>query len=365
VKSDKRVVFIVVGRLGKNLIVSKVLPFIELNYFKRIIVFSEDPGIEIKSIEYICLPKYIQKCRVKILKNIFRIIYEPGQLIYFALKLKPEYINGVYTNPKGINSFIASTLSGSRCITSVIGGQPEIETSFYIKGFSVLLNMFFLKRCYKIFTKGHKDNEFLLNKGVDPNKLVIFNGAVDIKRYFYKNEIKDIDLIYVGYFDENKGPDRFIDICRKIFKEKNRLNAYMLGSGPLFQVMVKYIEKINLKSCIKMTGAVTDVEYYLKRAKIFILPSKSEGLSTAMLEAMSCGCVPVLSDVGNNGEAALHGINSFLVKNYNDIEEYSLHISRLLADNDLWQRISHCAIKTINEKYSPGAQSKALEKIFN
>jgi glycosyltransferase involved in cell wall biosynthesis len=361
---NEKIIFIVAGRLGKNLILSKILPLAELRYFDRIIIFSEEPGLKTEYTEYICLPVVITKCRIRFLKKIFRITFEPLQLIYYAYKYKPGYINGIYTNPKGLNSWIASKLTGSRCIISVIGGQPEIETSFFFKKISVGLNLFLLKRSFRVFTKGKIDNRYLINKGVEREKLVIFNGAVDINRFCYRNEIKDIDIIYLGYFDDNKGPDRFINICRKILSENRIINVFMLGTGPLFLVMSKYINEIGLSGVIKLMGKKNDVESYLKRSKVLILPSRSEGLSTAMLEAMACGCVPVASDVGNNSEAAHHGINSFLVKDYGDINEYSKCVLQLLTNTLLWQELSGNAINTIINEYSPKAQAKILLDVF-
>jgi glycosyltransferase involved in cell wall biosynthesis len=361
----EKIIFVVVGRLGKNLIVSKVLPLAELLFFDHIFIFSEEPGFVIGKAEYICLPEVIAKCRIQFLKKILRVIYEPLQLIYYSFKYKPAFINGIYTNPKGVNSWIASKLIGANCIISVIGGQPEIETSFKNKKISIAVNLFLLKRCFKVFTKGQKDNQYFISKGLSSDKLVIFNGAVDINRFCYRNENKDIDLIYVGYFDDNKGPDRFINICRKIISENGIINVLMLGTGPLFPAMSKYIGKIGLSGVIKLMGKKNDVESYLKRSKVMILPSRSEGLSTAMLEAMACGCVPVVSDVGNNREAAHHGINSFLINDYEDINGYANFTTKLLSDLQLWKKLSGNAIDAIRNIYSPEAQAKLLLNVFS
>lgn len=358
-------IFIVAGRLGKNLIVSKVLPFSELGYFERILIFSEGPGYKIKGAEYISLPGFIVNCRFQLLKRLLRIIYEPLQLIFYALKYKPAYINGIYTNPKGINSWFASFFSGSRCIISVIGGKPEIETSFFNRRISLLINLFLLKRCYVVFTKGEKDNKYLISKGIDEKKLIVYNGAIDLNRFCYNKENKDIDLIYVGYFDNNKGPGRFINVCKKILSGGLNINAVMLGTGPLFPVIKEHLKELGLTEEIKLLGKVEDVEKYLKRSKILLLPSRSEGLSSAMLEAMACGCVPVVSDVGNNSEAARNAINSFLVKDYEDINEYFFYVSQLLKDTNLWKELSVNAIKTIFEEYSPKAQSRLLPVFSN
>ena len=49
-------------------------------------------------------------------------------------------------------------------------------------------------------------------------------------------------------------------------------------------------------------------EMVITKSKVLIMPSISEGLSTAMLEAMSSGCVPVVSDVGEMTKAAFDNV---------------------------------------------------------
>jgi L-malate glycosyltransferase len=365
VGQKKKIIFVVVGRLGKNLIVSKIIPIIKLGYFDRILVFSEEKGFNIEPAEYICLPGIISNLKIRFLNKILRIIFEPLQLVYYALKYRPAYINGVFTNPKGINSWIAAKISGSRCIISIIGGQPEIETSFKNKKISLSLNIFMLKRCFSVFTKGENDNRYLLHKGIDGGKLFIFNGAIDTGRFNYIDDSRDIDLIYVGYFDENKGPDRFIQLCAKILSQYNKINALMIGNGPLLADMIKTVADLELTNEIKLVGKIDDVERYLKRSKLFVLPSISEGLSTAMLEAMACGCVPIVSNVGNNNQAAHHAHNAFLVNDYNDINSYFTHVIKLLTDSSLWKELSENARDTIIERYSPDAQAKILLNVFN
>ena len=51
---------------------------------------------------------------------------------------------------------------------------------------------------------------------------------------------------------------------------------------------------------IHFHGIQTDAEEFLRRIDVFVLPSRSEGMSNALLEAMACGLPCLVTDVGSN-----------------------------------------------------------------
>ena len=357
-------IFIVVGRLGKNLVVSKSLPVIACEVFSHIYIFSEEVGIDVEGTEYIILPGFIRHLKPAILKKIVRIIYEPLQLVLYAWRFRPVIIHGYYSIPKGLNSLIASKLSGSRCIISIIGGKEEIETTFFIRHFSRPLIIWLLKKANRITTKGRKDNEYLLRYGVKEEKISIFNGDIDTKRFCYNGENKDIDILFAGYFDESKGPHRALEIINRIRKELPGLRAFFIGKGPLFKSIMDKATYLGLSASITFAGQVDDSENYFKRSRILLFPSANEGLSTAMLEAMACQCVPITSDVGNQTEAALHDYNSIVVADYNDMQSFSENAIRLLNDKKQLNRLAGNAEKTILSKYTPEAQGQLCKQFY-
>lgn len=362
--TNRNSIFIVVGRLGKNLVISKALPVIATGIFSHIYIFSEEVGIDIEGAEYIILPGFIRHLKLAFLKKIVRIFYEPLQLVLYAWRFRPAIIHGYYSIPKGLNSLIAAKLSGCRCIISIIGGKEEIETTFFIQRFSRPLIIWLLKKASHITTKGRKDNEYLLRYGVKEEKISVFNGAIDPKRFCYHGEDKDIDLIFAGHFDKFKGPQRALEIIRRVSEELPDIRALFIGNGALFQTIMDNTVNLGLSANITFTGHVNNSENYFKRSLILIFPSANEGLSTAMLEAMACQCVPITSDVGNQTEAALHDYNSIVIPDYNDLQSFSESAIRLLKDKIQLNRLAGNAEKTILSKYTPEAQGQLCKQFY-
>src|SRR6478672_6662531 len=72
----------------------------------------------------------------------------------------------------------------------------------------------------------------------------------------------------------------------------------MAGDGPDDEMLRQKIKELDLINIIQLTGKLSDTYQAYKQIDIFLLTSDFEGLPLALLEAMSCGCVPVVSNVG-------------------------------------------------------------------
>jgi glycosyltransferase involved in cell wall biosynthesis len=358
------ILFVVVGRLGKSLTTSKLLPMIASGRVSHIYVFREHKGHPIEGVTYITssMPGWIKPQAVnKVLQRLF----EPLQIAYYALKLKPYIINGFQLIPKGMNSVIAAKLSKTKCMMSSIGGKPEIDTYFKYAAFWRFINVFVLKHADVISTKGRTVTDYMVQLGVDKSKIFTFNGAIDTRRFIASKDIvRDIDLLYVGALIELKGPDRFVKIAKGVSQRFPKIRCMMLGDGDMESVTETMIKTSALSNNISIEGYIEKPESYFQRAKIVLMPSRSEGLATAMLEAMACGCVPIVSNVGCMNEAAIQNETAILVEDYLDVDSFIEKAIDLLSDADEWSRISNNAITHVHHKYCIAAQAEIYSQII-
>jgi glycosyltransferase involved in cell wall biosynthesis len=70
---------------------------------------------------------------------------------------------------------------------------------------------------------------------------------------------------------------------------------------------------LGVEERMELVGERKDVLPDLLRATLFVLPSRSEGLSNALLEAMQAGLPCVATRVGGNPELVRHGVNGLIV----------------------------------------------------
>jgi glycosyltransferase involved in cell wall biosynthesis len=367
-KSSGSIVFIVVGRLGNRLTISKIQPFIPLTSIDKIYVFAENKGSYLDKTIYVSHPQWLSKLKPEILRKVVRLIFEPLQLIHYSIKYRPFIINGVFTLPKGLYSFIAAKISSAKCVVSVIGGIPEITTYSKFHKFYKRLNLWIYKNSDIVTTKGEMVKDYLIDHNINKQKLIVLNGAIDTDSFEnIGHKVRDIDILFIGNFSELKGPDRVVRVVQKLISQfgLTKIKATFLGKGKEFDRIARYVLENNLSDNIEIVGYSNKIIDFIARSKTLLMPSRSEGLSTAMLEAMMGGCVPIISNVGNMTDAAFHRKNSFVVEDYNDIDMFAEHAHLLITNDLLRNKLSEEGIKLVEKRYSITAQAAVIQQIVN
>jgi len=97
--------------------------------------------------------------------------------------------------------------------------------------------------------------------------------------------------------------------------------------------MTALADRVGRKGAVVLTGDVTpeEVPVYLQASDFLILPSYSEGLPQAVIEAMSCGLAVVATRVGGVPEAVIHGRTGLLVEARN-VEQLRTAMARMVGD---------------------------------
>jgi len=101
----------------------------------------------------------------------------------------------------------------------------------------------------------------------------------------------------------------------------------------------------------------------LATADIFVLPSRSEGFSNAIVEAMAASLPVIATDVGGNAEAVEDGVSGFLVPS-EDPEELSIAISRLLSDKPLAAAMGLAGKALVLERFTTEAMMRRIADTY-
>ena len=101
----------------------------------------------------------------------------------------------------------------------------------------------------------------------------------------------------------------------------------------------------------------------LAQTDIFVLPSHSEGLSNALMEAMSSSCACVASDVGGNRYLIENGLSGLLFQ-AGDREALKSHLRRLLQDDAKRATLGHNARIRIDTVFSWEKVGKQYDELF-
>jgi glycosyltransferase involved in cell wall biosynthesis len=120
---------------------------------------------------------------------------------------------------------------------------------------------------------------------------------------------------------------------------------------------------LGLDGSIHLLGRRSDMPEVLAAMDVFLLPSESEGMSNAILEAMAMRLPVVVTAVGGAPEVIDEGVNGFLV-GYPDSHSMALAVARLLGDRELREAVGARARSRVAEDYSAIGMVRQIENLY-
>lgn len=250
--------------------------------------------------------------------------YNPLSNFFFVFELKKfldkEKFDIVHFNSTNtLFGAISAKLSKTKPKTIfTFHGLSILDPNY--KKYSFLKPIFFL--IFKILLKFIDQSVFVCQENLNwaqKNKLVsngtfIYNGIPEIDfldrkeaRKFFSRKInlnlEDKFLIgSIGRLDYAKNYEFLIKIFPKILKWDQKSILIIIGDGPERKKLENLIRKFSLENKVFLLGEIQNASQYLKAFDLFILPSRYEGLSITLIEALFAEIPILASNVGGNKE---------------------------------------------------------------
>lgn len=198
------------------------------------------------------------------------------------------------------------------------------------------------------------------------NTLVLMN-SIDTSKFSSSHRTVYGDkpsLLFMGRIHESKG---IVDIVSalKILKKETDFRFILCGNGPLREYCINECKQI-LGNDFEYKGVVFGCEKLniIKNSDYFILPSYFEGLPISLLESMSAGLVPIVTNVGSISTVVQNSINGVIVEKHNPQDLYKKLI-RIIPNKALFQQLSCNAMTTISAEYDIKSYVSKLNKIYS
>ncbi|RLI65191.1 MAG: hypothetical protein DRO88_05275 [Promethearchaeia archaeon] len=120
------------------------------------------------------------------------------------------------------------------------------------------------------------------------------------KTYPKLEESSKISILYSGRYEKEKGIDNLLKAVEILAMKGLPFELKMIGYGKMEDWIKKFIISHNLTKNVKLLGKfpLSELPKYYQSAEIFVIPSYTEGLPAALLEAMCSGCACVCTNVG-------------------------------------------------------------------
>jgi glycosyltransferase involved in cell wall biosynthesis len=322
----------------------------------HVYLVCDGPIAPLDNLTYLCPPRWLS-----------RVVGRAGAKFFIAcraaLRVEPDLCMGYYIVPAAVIARVTAILGRCYCAYQATGGWVEVEGGGWTSETLVQsalaapspavesAAMRFVSTFDLVVVRGSRALDYF-TKWTHPRRIEVITGSVGSCEP--RPAERDIDIIYAGRLTPGKRLHLLIRTIASLRRRGCRGKVVLVGAGP---------EEVRLKALARSLGVAAQIEFvgrsnqvfdYLRRSKLFLLTSESEGLSIAMLEAMSNGCVPVVANVGDLADAVDDGRTGILV-NSDDPEDFATGCQRLLADGAECRRLSALAYEVAQRRYTVDA----------
>lgn len=280
-------------------------------------------------------------------RNIQRIIWEEFFLFFELIKKKVDVFHGP--------SFVSPFFKSSKEIITI----HDLTFLFFKEGYTLMNKLYFglflpksIRKADIIIANSHSTKKDILkyydipeqkikvvHLGIDPN----FKKSYDpdeLNSIKQKYKIPEKFFLFVGLLSPRKNIKNILEAFYLFKKENNSNHKFVIvgKKGWLYSDIFQFIEENNLVDEIIFTDYVDekDLSAIYSSATAFLFTSLYEGFGLPILEAMSCGCPVITSNLSSmpevGGDAALY-VNPYLVNEIKDA------MNLLLENKELRQNL--------------------------
>jgi glycosyltransferase involved in cell wall biosynthesis len=282
-------------------------------------------------------------------------------LAWYLFKHRREY-DLIHAQLINYHAFVAvligKWLGKGVVVTNQTSGQfgdiRKMMENQFIPGTSLMLPK--IRQSDYIVAVNQQCVQEMVDAGFPNERIVHIPNGVEVNGMEPKRDYtlrRGIALTFVGRLHPQKGVDVLLRALRKVADVRPQVpwRLQILGDGDLRPQLEGLTRSLSLSEAVEFCGRVGNVSDYLAETDIFVLPSRAEGLPSALLEAMSQGLPCIATRIDGNADVIAHAQNGLLV-NPDDEEDLATAILQLVDDRALRMRLGRQARRTVEEEYS-------------
>lgn len=171
-------------------------------------------------------------------------------------------------------------------------------------------------------------------------------------------------LLNIGRLSIQKGQVSLIRAMPWVLsRSKRKVKLIIVGDGPLLNELKEESCRLKINNHVLFLGNRNDVASIIILSDIFIMPSLSEGLSMALLEAMYLKKICLVSRIRPMLELVEDGKTGFLI-NHQDPEDIALKVLNILDSEEDFIELRENAKNVVAQRYNTAINIKSLESLY-
>lgn len=203
----------------------------------------------------------------------------------------------------------------------------------------------------------------LLCAGVKADKIIKIPNGTEMPERVEQREVGGrLNISYIGRLIERKRVDWLVASVG-ILRKEYYLQLSIVGEGPERSRLKRMCDNLEDIDLVQFLGQRSreEIADILANTDIFVLPSHSEGMSNALLEAMASGVAVVAADIQANRELVLDSHNGIL---FNTREGLTNAIRGLAHDPAMRRDLGDAARETIEQRLSYHVISQSYQQLY-
>lgn len=165
---------------------------------------------------------------------------------------------------------------------------------------------YLLKKMDCLVTVSKAGGDEFREAGFPDSKIIHIPNGVKFPKDAKNNYHRIVQVITTTRLSYEKGIDILLRAWASILNDRKGLKLTIIGGGHMNSELRRLSEHLGVEESVVFTGPVFDIRGYLEKADLFVLPSRTEGVSNALLEAMSHGIPCVATKVGGTSDVLGH-----------------------------------------------------------
>jgi len=206
----------------------------------------------------------------------------------------------------------------------------------------------------------HAIKDILVADGIPSGRIEVVHDGIDVEKIQHRPAI-DLHAEYwlphgvpvivnVGALVGHKGQKYLIDAMPMVLREVPDAHLIIFGEGDLRAPLEKQVKQLTLAKRVLLPGFREDVMSLMKSADLFVMSSVTEGLGSAVLDAMAMGHAVVGTKAGGIPEAVIDEETGVLVEPA-DAKALAGAIVRLLKDANLRQQFGAAGRARVTKQF--------------
>jgi glycosyltransferase involved in cell wall biosynthesis len=237
-----------------------------------------------------------------------------------------------------------------------------------------------MRRADRFLSISQVIREEYLAAGVPAERIASIANGIDVRRFAPATPAERFPLrerlglpdgvlcTYTGKLNRMKGLEMLLRAWCRLSASYPQLHLVLVGSGAnqflSCEVELRaFVRDKGLERSVTFTGAVANVDAYLKASDLFVFPSETEALPISLIEALASGLAIVASTAGGIPDIVDDGVTGLLIE-VGDEAGLVAAIERLVQRPELGAQLGRAARAKAVELFSIEAVADAHERLF-